>query len=38
MFSSRQTLSEELGFDKLDKELQRYRVKSFEDRKQPLER
>lgn len=35
MFSNRQTLSEELGFDKLDKELQRYRVKSFEDRKHP---
>lgn len=33
IFSSRQTLSEELGFDKLDNELQRYRVKSFEDRK-----
>lgn len=34
LFSNRQTLSEELGFDKLDNELQRYRVKSFEDRKQ----
>lgn len=38
MFSNRQTLSEELGFDKLDNELQRYRVKSFEDRKQSSER
>lgn len=38
IFSSRQTLSEELGFDKLDNELQRYRVKSFDNRKQSLER